>query len=1035
MRRQAAHRVLPGPMIDLRTCRVAAALVALYIAPAMAQPIPIHVDVPDAAADYTGRQPVTFGVPFPRGALQRDTAITIESNDAVIPGQFEVAATWGPDSDDVKWLLVDTFADMRDGVAQPMTLHVATQSPGSPEPGTLTVERSANAITINTGPRTWRFDAAGGNLGRFILATQDGDLDTTNVKLTVEKTGPVRAVVKITGDYTRGDQLIGEFITRVRLYAGSPIARVFHTFIWQVDHKTHRLGGLRFERDITAAAVAGLDGQPVNLGALRQTDHHVVTGSADGQKLDGYLHAGDETIILRWPWQQHPTGFRVENGKAIVGLIDPAEPLSLDELSVAVHPGQRSRWSIWVPGVGQDGPGRNGLPVGILSPRGFAKTYEFVIWPSDEVSPARKNDLVQHPVYAYADPAAMTRIDQPLPMTPRDDEAFAHVESAISRAFDWIALEHAGHDDFGYLNFGDVQWNWSGYGFNSYRYWMNHGKGWSVVPWVLFMRSGERKYRYHGEVNGRHCMDVDICHVRHWDRAGDDAKMRGSPYHYSGIHWAHGPHPSTFFIDSEYLPYHYYLTGDERARDVMLERVGSFKHWNYPDWDSDWWKEAKVCSRYQYSTLRDLAVLYEATWDSALRKPLEVYYDYVLSAQHDSGYFPGITSPFYLDQALLIADRALDDDRGVAALKRWIDFLGDYHRDGYLGRRDGHLSHWGLVEAYRHSGDARLLDHARQTMNATSQAVAVGDTIYNGMATMGAHTIGPELRGWVALMAEMKNRNLASDPANLYPMSHFHGRLPVAAAQRDAGWEGRHVVLALDEDDEPLTVRFWCALEEAGDNPPVVVRRIDPDGAPAAPVVAHVLSTYKYTVGTDNFTVEVPADGKRGVYAFEVWTTSQRFNVMARSSAGRVVHYMPPGKRILNPNWWAGRFWFEPEGDGDVFVGYPAKKNHEVGWGRSIAYAPDGSTIVASRIDTYRRDGDRPGIDQPLRFTPSREGLHSALIAGGHLSRRWERILEGMRPYFASTKDQFFDPEKHPCPDLSQFLTENAAALDNVKLD
>jgi len=74
-----------------------------------------------------------------------------------------------------------------------------------------------------------------------------------------------------------------------------------------------------------------------------------------------------------------------------------------------------------------------------------------------------------------------------------------------------------------------------------YRYWMNNGKGWSILPWALWIRSGDRRYWENGEANSRHCMDVDTCHVRGWERDPNDFRLRGGQYHYSAIHWGYGP--------------------------------------------------------------------------------------------------------------------------------------------------------------------------------------------------------------------------------------------------------------------------------------------------------------------------------------------------------------------------------------------------------------------------------------------------------------------------------------------------------------
>ena len=68
--------------------------------------------------------------------------------------------------------------------------------------------------------------------------------------------------------------------------------------------------------------------------------------------------------------------------------------------------------------------------------------------------------------------------------------------------FRCVTRENAFNGDYGTWNFGDIQWSWIGrLGYTTYRYWMNHGKGWSIVPWVLWLRSGEREYWENVEAN------------------------------------------------------------------------------------------------------------------------------------------------------------------------------------------------------------------------------------------------------------------------------------------------------------------------------------------------------------------------------------------------------------------------------------------------------------------------------------------------------------------------------------------------------
>lgn len=152
-----------------------------------------------------------------------------------------------------------------------------------------------------------------------------------------------------------------------------------------------------------------------------------------------------------------------------------------------------------------------------LSPAGVAKSYALLVWPSSAsaaatahaVLPAQRNALLQTPIYAYPAPAHAVLAGLPSPMSAADPASFPEIEGAIEKAFDWVTRQREAEGDYGTFNFGDVQYDWTADYTNrghvvAYRYWLNHGKGWSPVPWLLYLRSGTRKYLETGEAYARH---------------------------------------------------------------------------------------------------------------------------------------------------------------------------------------------------------------------------------------------------------------------------------------------------------------------------------------------------------------------------------------------------------------------------------------------------------------------------------------------------------------------------------------------------
>ena len=140
-----------------------------------AEQVPIYFNVPAGGKTYTGRQPVTFGVPFERGVLDKTHGIRIvDARGNPVPAQFEVTATWGPESSHVRWLLIDLLADIRDGKAEPVFLEFGKDvKPVAQETG-LRIERLDRDVLVHTGAVRFRVGPVSGMLGSFVLLTGDG---------------------------------------------------------------------------------------------------------------------------------------------------------------------------------------------------------------------------------------------------------------------------------------------------------------------------------------------------------------------------------------------------------------------------------------------------------------------------------------------------------------------------------------------------------------------------------------------------------------------------------------------------------------------------------------------------------------------------------------------------------------------------------------------------------------------------------------------------------------------------------------------
>jgi hypothetical protein len=211
-------------------------------------------------------QGVSFGVPWPRGAVHGSQAFALSSGDGVaLPLQSWPLAYW-PDGS-VKWTGFAT-------VAGPQTAGTLTLSAGAglPSGSAVRVRATDAAIEVDTGALQCRIPKSGDDLietlavgsrvvarhARLICILQDGPdggpadspARTRFVgrveKVTVEQDGPVRAAIKIEGRHRAesGGRVWLPFVVRLYFYAGQDSVRVVHTIVYDGDQDRDFVRGL-----------------------------------------------------------------------------------------------------------------------------------------------------------------------------------------------------------------------------------------------------------------------------------------------------------------------------------------------------------------------------------------------------------------------------------------------------------------------------------------------------------------------------------------------------------------------------------------------------------------------------------------------------------------------------------------------------------------------------------------------------------------------------------------------------------------------
>jgi PcRGLX-like protein central beta sandwich domain/PcRGLX-like protein C-terminal alpha/alpha toroid domain/PcRGLX-like N-terminal RIFT barrel domain len=210
---------------------------------------------------------VSWGVPWPKGALAPGQALVLKAADGkTVPLQTWTLASW-PDGS-VKWSGEAIAAGA--GLAGPFTI-----APGGAAAPAVRVActEDATGITIDTGVVRARIPKQGANLVESLtvdgrVVAQDGHLIarleqrsrdaagqvvreeqfTSRVESAVlEQSGPVRAVVKITGRHEGAGRAWLPFVVRLYFFAGSGEIRLAHTIVFDGDGEKDFLKALGVE--------------------------------------------------------------------------------------------------------------------------------------------------------------------------------------------------------------------------------------------------------------------------------------------------------------------------------------------------------------------------------------------------------------------------------------------------------------------------------------------------------------------------------------------------------------------------------------------------------------------------------------------------------------------------------------------------------------------------------------------------------------------------------------------------------------------
>lgn len=644
--------------------------------------IKILIDKP-AGATVPDSWPVTFGIPFPAGALWDVNRLSLlDGAGRSLPCQIEPAALWAPKGA-VKWARFDALVNPGDDC------YAAFDAVPDYVGPVLKLEEQGDQIMIDTGVAIYllgkgqspiieirqddKIKADTHNSRGLYVVDQNDRLGIASLEgevMTVESSGPVASCVRFEGYYkTATGENLARHITRIENFAGQASAKITHTLVlsestleiwlkevgWEFSlapgSNPEALFGISHTEPLQTKTVA-LDG--INSVYMLQDSHyyfahgsnHFAVKSLDSAGQEQVLFEGEECgefaalkgaaggllVGCRDAALQHPKEFELTPYKMVLRLFSNRGGDELDFRSTSLIKAWDlenwykatlyQRWQDNIPGYLENVQNIESDALG------WSKTHELFLQPLtpeiEDSELASSALLHNRQVYALADPEWSCLTDVFGPLHPKDAKNFPLIENSIDSAFSFFEQKMA---DFGYYSFAyyylGPHLRYRGKYVEPYRYASLENYTVIMDTWHAYARSGERRMREFCEKNSYASVDAMMSH---WSGSG---KVKGLFMRSSApdndksapgnLPFHWHGYQNMQFRNIENTLYQYYLTGSRRALDYVNE---------YADGIKEYWTYEKTRSDWQMIALvRSLALSYAVTWDFALLELMEATAD------------------------------------------------------------------------------------------------------------------------------------------------------------------------------------------------------------------------------------------------------------------------------------------------------------------------------------------------------------------------------------------------------------------------
>src|SRR5688572_22034468 len=265
----------------------------------------VPLTVQETAGVARVAEPVTFGVPLPKGLLTDTAKLRLYGpGDKPVAADFRVVNRWWNDAASqvasIQWVHCDFFASVP--ARERAVYHLRTADDQAPAPpAKLEVTPSGDDVHVSTGALRFTVHRRGplmdgpGLSGADVLLRSDERIYKLSSwaasELTVEEQTPLKVVLKRTGSHgwVNGKDKALDYVVRITAYAGKSHVRLAYSIVNRQGERMSdfvRLDGLRLEAQLeknpAPARIEQLSAEP---------------------RRPGWFQASGIGFGLRWFWQ------------------------------------------------------------------------------------------------------------------------------------------------------------------------------------------------------------------------------------------------------------------------------------------------------------------------------------------------------------------------------------------------------------------------------------------------------------------------------------------------------------------------------------------------------------------------------------------------------------------------------------------------------------------------------------------------------------------------------------------------------------